>query len=121
MEDKNHDNKVQDKSYPIVEIDKRLTNIERAIESFENIASDAITTWSNNKQQQNELEKEKDKLNDIQHKRVTNLVMMMIIVIFVLTLLSLLYKEYEFVKWILSSSFAVGAGAGITSFIKKKQ
>lgn len=120
MEESNSNDKIQEQQYPVVEIDKRLLNIEKAIESFESVAVEAIEKWSENKKQQVELEREKDVLNDSQHKRVTTLIMILIAVVFILTLISLLYKEYELVKWIMTSSFAVGAGAGITSLIKKK-
>ncbi len=120
MEEKKEIDNIQEQPFAVVEIDRRLTNIEKAIESFESVAVEAIAKWSENKKQQVELERGKDKLNDSQHKRVTILVMILIAVVFVLTLIALLFNEYELVKWILSSSFAVGAGAGITSFIKKK-
>lgn len=120
MVDKNGNDKPQTQLFTVVEIDKRLTNIEIAIQSFESVAVEAIAKWSDNKKQQVELEREKDKLNDSQHKRVTKLVIMLIAVVFILSLMALVFREYELVKWILSSSFAVGSGAGISSFIKKK-
>jgi len=68
-----------------------------------------------------ELDKEKNKFRDSQHKRATKLIVILISVLFILSFVALILKEYELVKWILSLSFAVGAGAGITSLIKKRK
>lgn len=120
MEDKIENDKLVEKSYQVVEIDKRLFNIEKTIESLESIAVEGITKWSDNKKQQIELEKEKQKINDTQHKRATKIIVIVITVVFILSLMALIYQQYDLVKWILSSSFAVGAGAGISNMLKKK-
>lgn len=120
MEEENKNQETNNESFSVVQIDKRITNIEKGIESIEKVASEALGSWFENKKQQVELEREKDILFDTQHQRVTNLVKILISGVFILTIIALLFKEYELVKWILSSSFAVGAGAGITNLIKKK-
>jgi hypothetical protein len=69
----------------------------------------------------NETEKRKTEVNDFQHKRTVKLIAVFLLIIFTLCLVSLFLNQFELVKWILSSSFAVGAGAGITNFLKKNK
>jgi hypothetical protein len=116
--DTNGDSKSSNRE--IVKIDKRLDNIEKAIITIENIASDGLEKWAENKKQQLEFEKKKDEINNQQHSRNIKLISFAISIIFILCVIALYLRQYELVKWILSSSFAIGTGAGITNLIKKK-
>lgn len=120
MEGNKENNKLQEEHYTVVEIDRKLTNIEKAIASFESIAVEGLNKWSESKKQQVELEKAKEKLFDQQHKRVTSLAKISIGAVVILIIATLIAKEPKLVELILTSSFAIGAGAGITSLLNKK-
>jgi len=51
MDSKNKSDVNQEKSVQVLEIDKRLLNIEKTIESLECVATQAIEKWSVHKNQ----------------------------------------------------------------------
>ena len=104
----------------ITDIDRRLENIEKMMGVAENVAEKAIETWENNQKRKSENELKDLLYRNEQHKRTGNILIGIILAIFILCLVSMFMKQFDLVKLILSSSLAVGAGAGLTSFLQRR-
>jgi hypothetical protein len=103
----------------IVEFDQRLKNIEKMVEVVKHVADKGISEWGEQQERKAENERLHQEIHDGQHKRATWVFAGIVGVIFILCFTSLLKGEYELVKWILGSSFALGAGAGLTSLLQR--
>lgn len=113
----------EDITYPqkgIVDIDRRLEQIEKMVDVAQEVAGQAIKSWENNqKRKANNQQKELLIKND-QHKRITWILTSILTAIFILCLISMFMKQYDLTKLILNSSLAIAAGAGLSTFVQNK-
>jgi hypothetical protein len=104
----------------LTEIDTRIHNLEKLYDTIENVMEGAIDTYNKYLIQKTESEKQSQTFEDNQHKRGSWVIVYALTVIIVFCVFCLFKEQYELIKLILTSSFAVGAGAGLSSIWSKK-
>ena len=100
-------------------LEKNTKLLEQGVEYLRDSINKGVDAWAKTQDSKLALERQEKEIGDIQHKRSTYLLAAIIVVIFALSVIALLKNQFELVKWILGSSFAAGAGAGLREILKR--
>lgn len=103
------------------EIDLRLNNLEKLYDMVKDVSETAAESLDKYLEQKAGSEERAHKLEDRQHRRASWVVGYVITIIFALSVVSLLKEQFDLVKLILTSSFAVAAGAGLTTVLRRSK
>jgi hypothetical protein len=108
------------KKTEMVEIDKRLKNVEQIVDIVKHVSSKAVDSWTKYLEQKSQQAQKESFLADAQHQRAIKVLAYLVSLIFILTVIALFQHQYELVQIIIGSSLGVAAGAGIRSIFKGK-
>ena len=94
--------------------------LQDLIDTVNDTVSTSVSKWSENEAAKRELELKEQIVEDKQHRRAMLLLGTIVVGVFVMCTVSLYKEQYELVKWILGSSFAAGAGAGLKEALSRR-
>ena len=103
------------------EIDVRLNNLEKLYDTVMHVSDGAVGSFNEYLRQKTESESRSHQLEDTQHKRSSWILGYAITILFALCLVAFVKEQYELVKLILTSGFAVAAGAGLTASLRNSK
>jgi len=104
------------------DLEKWLDDNEELLEKALESGSKWIESWLNLEDKKLEIEKLENRFIYEQNRIGLVLFGVLIGVIFTICIIAIIKGQYELVKWILSSSFALAAGAGLRDvFLRKKK
>jgi len=110
----------------IQQLDSRLQQIGRTVESIAESTLGVATKYFDSKAESDRIKIQKDdeqhkretELKDRTHKRSVYILFLIVGVVFFLVLMAMYKEQYDLVKTILTSSFALAGGAGLASILK---
>jgi cation transport ATPase len=109
-----------DLPHNIEQLNVRMKHIEQIAQTVEMIAEKGFETAESYFSDKAEQEKLESTLDDKQHKRSVIVLFGVVFLIFILVMTAMLMKQFDLVKIILGSAFAIGSGAGIAGMFKKR-
>ena len=100
------------------QVAQRIANVERFIETFEQVADKGLEAWNGYLEKKMTGDEQARQLEDKQHLRTCWVVIYACTLIFGLSAICLIRGQSELVKLIFDSSLAVAAGAGLTLVLR---
>ncbi len=106
-------------------IDKRIKNVEKVVSTIKTISNGILGVVQGYLQNKTETEKRQQELEDKQHKRLTVLLIISVILIFCFCMVALILKQTSIIEYVLEICLAFIAGAGVINLLipgrKKKK
>ena len=103
------------------EMDVRLRNLEKLYDVVKHVSDSAVESFNEYLEQKTESEMRASQLEDKQHRRASVILGYTITAVFALCIVAVLKEQFELVKLVLTSSFAVAAGAGLSTVIRNSK
>lgn len=97
----------------VVEINKRVQNVEKLMETVKEIGNQAIELGKDYIKETHESNRVQMKHEDAQHQRAVRVLVFFVAVLFTFSTIALLSNKIDIVKIVLQSSLGVAAGTGI--------
>ncbi len=112
--------RIEDQVVNVGLMERRLVNIERIAESFENVAAQAVELGKKYFELKADEQRASLETEDKQHKRSTQTILILVGAVFAFCLVALVMHQNDLVKTVFQSSIAVAAGAGLVGLWKPK-